>query len=120
MNSTVTVPAQRRPPLREPERRGRTEISPRVVIKIACHAAREVPEVRDVQMRLSGRPRGRVSSARVHGDWTTVRLNVSVAYPSPLRAVGDRLRQHVIERVTSQTGLKVVRLDVIMTDLGMP
>ncbi|MFC4007879.1 Asp23/Gls24 family envelope stress response protein [Nonomuraea purpurea] len=120
MNSTVTVPAQRRPPLPEPEHRGRTEIAPRAVIKIACHAAREVPEVREVQMRPAGRPRGRVSSVRVHRDWATVRLNVSVVYPSPLRAVGERLRQHVIERVVSQTGLKVVRLDVIMTNLVEP
>ncbi|MEV0996302.1 hypothetical protein [Nonomuraea sp. NPDC050202] len=112
---TMTVPAQRRAPLPAPERRGRTEIADRVVSKIACVAAAEVPEVRDVQPRgLPWTP----SAGEVHGDQAVVRLNVSVAYPSPLHAVAARLREHVIRRVAAQTGLYVTRLDITMTDVG--
>lgn len=111
----VTVPRQRPTPAVAPERRGRTEISERVVAKIACTAAQEVPEVRDV--RLGGLPWTRSSSAEVRGDRATVKLNVSVAYPAPLHAVAARLREHVRNRVLMQTGLNVTRLDVTMTDL---
>ncbi|MEV1170059.1 Asp23/Gls24 family envelope stress response protein [Nonomuraea sp. NPDC049784] len=113
---TVTVPAQRPAPQPPPELRGHTQIAGRVVIKIACCAAEEVPEVREVH--LGGRPWTRSSSAEVRGEQATVRLNVSVAYPSPLRAVAARLREHVIGRITAQTGLNVTRLDVTMIDLG--
>ncbi|TMS00748.1 Asp23/Gls24 family envelope stress response protein [Nonomuraea basaltis] len=109
----VTVPAQRLPP---PERRGRTEIAGRAVTKIACCAAEEVPEVRAVHLR--GLPWTHPSSAEVHGDLAVIRMDVSVAYPSPLHAVAVRLREHVIRRVTYQTGLTVTRLDITMTDLG--
>lgn len=112
----VVVPSQRPAPLPSPERRGRTEISDRVITKIACSAAMEVPEVRDV--RLRGLPWTRASSGAVHGDQVTLRLNVSVGYPSPLRAVATRLREHVTRRVAAQTGLDVTRLDITMTDLG--
>ncbi|MGW0806979.1 Asp23/Gls24 family envelope stress response protein [Nonomuraea sp. NPDC002799] len=111
----VTVPAQRRPPV-EPEWRGRTEIAGRAVVKIACCAAREVPEVRDVH--LKGLPWSRPSSAEVHGERAIVRLNVSVAYPAPLHAVAACLRQHVSNRIAYQTGLQVTRLDVIMANVG--
>ncbi|WP_043618397.1 Asp23/Gls24 family envelope stress response protein [Nonomuraea candida] len=112
----VTVPAQRPAPLPAPERRGRTEVADRVVTKIACCAAREVPEVREVHQRA--RPWARASDCEVHGGRATVRLNVSVAYPAPLHAVAARLREHVIRRVAYQTGVEVSRLDITMTDLG--
>ncbi|YCK34828.1 Asp23/Gls24 family envelope stress response protein [Actinomadura sp. ATCC 39365] len=112
----VTVPRQRLAPAAEPGRRGRTEISERVVAKIACCAAREVPEVLDV--RLGGVPWTHSSSAEVRGERATLKLDVTVAYPAPLHAVAARLRQHVRNRVAMQTGLDVTRLDVIMTDLA--
>ncbi|MEV5896976.1 Asp23/Gls24 family envelope stress response protein [Nonomuraea fuscirosea] len=112
----VVVPSQRPAPLPSPERRGRTEISDRVITKIACSAAMEVPEVRDV--RLRGLPWSRASSGAVHGGQVSLRLNVSVGYPSPLRAVATRLREHVTRRIAAQTGLDVTRLDITMTDLG--
>ncbi|MEV0230458.1 Asp23/Gls24 family envelope stress response protein [Nonomuraea sp. NPDC050786] len=113
---TVTVPAQRPTPQPPPELRGRTQIAGRVVSKIACCAAAEIPEVREVH--LGNLPWARSSSAEVRGEQAAVRLTVSVAYPSPLRAVAARLREHVIGRVAAQTGLDVTRLDVTMTDLG--
>ena len=112
----MTVPAQRRAPQEAPERRGRTVLSGQAVVKIASCAAREVPEVREV--RLGGPPWTRSSSAQVHGDQAVVRLNVNVAYPSPLHAVAARLREHVIHRVELQTGLTVTRLDMSITDVG--
>ncbi|MEV4114177.1 Asp23/Gls24 family envelope stress response protein [Nonomuraea sp. NPDC049695] len=113
---TATVPAQRPAPQPPPELRGRTQIADRVVSKIACCAAAEVPEVREVH--LGNLPWTRSSNAEVRGDQAAVRLTVSLAYPSPLRAVAARLRKHVIGRVAAQTGLTVTRLDVTVTDLG--
>ncbi|GAA3564535.1 hypothetical protein GCM10022419_051500 [Nonomuraea rosea] len=108
----TTVPAQRR----TPRERGRTEVSDRVVVKIASCAAKEVPEVRGV--RMGGLPWTRSSGAEVHGDQATVKLNVSIVYPSPVHAVAARLREHVIRRVAYQTGLTVTRVDLSVTDLG--
>ncbi|MEO3887579.1 hypothetical protein [Nonomuraea sp. B5E05] len=136
--ATVTVPAQRRPPQPPPEGRGRTEVADQVVLKIACLAAAEVPEVREVHSRTApwsrspdagatargntpggkAAPWRRSSSAEVRGGRATIRLHVSVAYPAPLRVVAARLREHVSRRVAVQTGLEVTRLDVIVTDLG--
>ncbi|MGP3934893.1 Asp23/Gls24 family envelope stress response protein [Nonomuraea sp. KM88] len=137
--ATVTVPAQRRPPQPPPEARGRTEVADQVVLKIACLAAAEVPEVREAHSRTApwsrspdagaaarrgGTPGGkaapwrRSSSAEVRGGRATIRLHVSVAYPAPLRGVAARLREHVSRRVAVQTGLEVSRLDVIVTDLA--
>ncbi|MEV4577831.1 Asp23/Gls24 family envelope stress response protein [Nonomuraea jabiensis] len=112
---TVAVPGQRTAPP-PPEVRGRTRIAGRVVTKIACCAAGEVPEV--LRVRPGGASRSRSSDAEVRGEQATVHLSVSVAYPSPLRTVAARVRQHVIARVTAQTGLNVTRLDVTITDFG--
>ncbi|WP_346111370.1 Asp23/Gls24 family envelope stress response protein [Nonomuraea maheshkhaliensis] len=109
------MPAQRATPLPSPERRGRTEISDRVITKIACGAAMEVPEVRDARPR--GLPWTRASGGAVHGGQAALRLNVRVGYPSPLHAVARRLREHVTRRVAAHTGLDVTRLDITMTDL---
>lgn len=111
----VTVPAQRPTPQPPPELRGRTRVESVVVTKIACSAAAEIPEIREVY--FTGLPWARSSGAEVRGDQATIRLNVSVAYPSRLRAVAARLREHVIGRVAEQTGLNVARLDVNMIDL---
>ncbi|TDD26414.1 Asp23/Gls24 family envelope stress response protein [Nonomuraea diastatica] len=114
--ATVTVPAQRRAPQPPPEGRGRTEVADQVVLKIACVAAAEVPDVREVHTRTA--PWGRSSSAEVRGGRATIRLHVGIAYPVQLRVVAARLREHVSRRVAVQTGLEVSRLDVIVTDLG--
>ncbi|NBE96098.1 Asp23/Gls24 family envelope stress response protein [Nonomuraea sp. KC401] len=132
--ATVAVPAQRRPPQPPPEGRGRTEVADQVVLKIACVAAEELPEVHEVRVRTApwsrspgatrpwgrtsgGMAPGRSSGAEVRGGRATIRLHVVVAYPAPLRAVAARLREHVRRRVADQTGLEVTRLDVIVTDL---
>lgn len=112
--ATTTAPAAQR--RTAAERRGRTEISDRAVTKIACRAALEVPEVRDVHLGTSlwSRPSG----SRVRGGRATLRLTVSMAYPTPLHAVSARLREHVIERVEQQTGLEVRRLDIVLNEIG--
>ncbi|MFG2075881.1 Uncharacterized conserved protein YloU, alkaline shock protein (Asp23) family [Nonomuraea maritima] len=111
--ATTTAPAERRTAA---ERRGRTEISDRAVTKIACRAALEVPEVREVYLGTSlwSRPSG----SRVRGGRATLKLTVSMAYPTPLHAVSARLREHVIRRVEAQTGLEVRRLDIVLNELG--
>ncbi|MBF8190779.1 Asp23/Gls24 family envelope stress response protein [Nonomuraea sp. K274] len=115
----ATVPAQRRPPPPAPERRGRTEVTGQVVMKLATCAAREVPEVRAVHLR--GLPWARSSGVDIRGNEAEIHLNVTLGYPAPLRAVAARLREHVMRRVARQTGLNVTRLDVTVepgTGLG--
>ncbi|MEV0626316.1 Asp23/Gls24 family envelope stress response protein [Nonomuraea wenchangensis] len=113
---TMAVPGQRPAPP-PPEVRGRTRIADQVVTKIACCAAGEVPEVLRVRPG-GGTWRSPSSDAEVHGEQAAVYLSVSVAYPSPLREVAARVRQHVIARVAAQTGLDVTHLDVTITDFG--
>lgn len=119
MTAVVPGGASTTAPARQPaaaERRGRTEISDRAVTKIACRAALEVPEVRDAYLGTS--LWARRSGSRVRGGRATLKLTVSMAYPTPLHAVSARLREHVIRRVEQQTGLEVRRLDIVMDEIG--
>jgi len=42
---------------------------------------------------------------------------LSLAYPAPVRAVTREVRSHVIERVTTLTGLEVRHVDIEVADL---
>ncbi len=96
------------------ERRGRTEIPDRVVLRIATHAAGEVARVREVRERgplaFGGHTRATVS-----GELATLELEVSVDYPAPLLQMAEEIRQHVNERVHTLTGLTVGQIDIDVT-----
>ncbi|MCG5214448.1 Asp23/Gls24 family envelope stress response protein [Streptosporangium soli] len=94
-----------------PERRGRTHIPENVVSKIATRAAQEVGGVVEVRRR-GPVPRGRAADATVHGGLASLRLDVSVAYPVPIRSVADQLRRHVATRVHQMTGLAIGHVDI--------
>ncbi|MEU8382301.1 Asp23/Gls24 family envelope stress response protein [Streptosporangium sp. NPDC048865] len=98
------------------ERRGRTDIADRVVSRIAAHAAGEVPRVREVGERRPLSLRGGTRAA-VDGGLATLRLDVAVEYPAPIREVAEEIRRHVAERVMTLTGMDVGHVDVLVTDV---
>ncbi|GAA2662241.1 Asp23/Gls24 family envelope stress response protein [Nonomuraea recticatena] len=102
----VLIPAQRIPA----EQRGRTRIEDRVVSSIALQAANEVEQVREVLHRRS-------PAARVDGDLTTIRVDVALDYPAPVRTIASEIRNHVARRVLELTGLEVAQVDVRVTSL---
>ncbi|WP_326644014.1 Asp23/Gls24 family envelope stress response protein [Streptosporangium sp. NBC_01755] len=106
-------PSQRAVPA---ELRGRTDISNRVVSRIAAGAAREVARVRKVgeQGPLSFRGGTR---AAVDGTLATLRLDVTVEYPAPIREVADEVRRHVAERIMTLTGMEVGHIDIDVTNV---
>jgi uncharacterized alkaline shock family protein YloU len=98
------------------ERRGRTDIAGNVVSKIATRAAQEVDGVVKVRRRGGGAWGGR-PDAVVDDGLTALRLDVSVAYPLPLRRTADLLRRHVAARVHELTGLAIGHVDVAVASL---
>ncbi|MFI6507354.1 Asp23/Gls24 family envelope stress response protein [Streptosporangium sp. NPDC050855] len=100
------------------ERRGRTDISDRVVSRIATRAAGEVARVRKVGERGPLSFRGG-TRATVDGELTTLRLDVTVDYPAPLREVAQQVRSHVAERIMALTGLYVGHIDIDVTNVTL-
>ena len=47
----------------------------------------------------------------------TFDLDISVAYPTPLRQTTERVRQHVMDRVAQLAGVEVSRIDITVTAL---
>jgi len=103
-------------PTDAPRDRGRTDIAPRVVEKIATGAARRVPGVQPVSRRLGS---DRVEAqARVLGDAATISMEVAVRYPSPVRETCRQLRTAVVDEVRELAGVTVSRLDVQVAELA--
>ncbi|MFI6450147.1 Asp23/Gls24 family envelope stress response protein [Streptosporangium amethystogenes] len=105
--SQQTVPA---------ELRGRTDISDRVVSRIAAGAAREVARVRKVGERGPLSLRGGTRAA-VDGTLATLQLDVTMEYPAPIREVADEVRRHVAERVMTLTGMDIGHIDIDVTNV---
>ncbi|MFI0419388.1 Asp23/Gls24 family envelope stress response protein [Spongiactinospora sp. 9N601] len=97
-----------------PERRGRTIIPDQVVSQVAARAAREVDGVLEVRRR-GAVPWNERSSANVDGGLATLALDVTVAYPAPLRTLTERIRRHVAARVHHLTGLAIGHVDIDVT-----
>jgi uncharacterized alkaline shock family protein YloU len=126
MTGAVIVPpvATDLGPLRE---RGTTTVADRVIVAVAARAATEVPGIGGVARRAIRRPgdarrpdRGPRVEAAVFGDTVTLRLQLSVTYPRPVRAVTQEVRRHVADRVGVLTGKRVISIDVIVVSLPLP
>lgn len=110
-----------------PETRGRTEITDRVLERIAARAVTEVDQAGGAARRLLGVPMGRDTAgtaarvtAHVDGHLATVALRLSVTYPAPIRQVTRRVREHVTARVGELTGLDVRQVDIDIVRLISP
>jgi len=118
MTSTVHVA-----PGAADQARGRLVVSRKVVEKITRKAASEVAEAGGTsggvlglgsRSDLSALPKADVE---LSGRTASIDLDISVAYPTPIRQATDRVRQHVMDRVAQLTGLEVTRVDITVTGL---
>lgn len=112
--------------------RGATSIDDSVVAKIASIAAREVDGVAALGGNLSGalgnvvgRIRGsehRTSGVGVEvgSKQAAVDINCQMEYPASIHEVADNMRQNVIDRIESMTGLEVVEVNIAVNDLVFP
>lgn len=110
--------------------KGVTSISEDVVGKIAGIAAREVEGVDSLGGALSGAIGNVVG--RIRGDehktagvgvevgsrQAAVDLSMTVRYPASIMDVTGSVRQNVIDRVESMTGLEVVEVNIAVNDLA--
>jgi uncharacterized alkaline shock family protein YloU len=112
----VTAPPS---PLTVPGQRGRTTIADRVVAQIATRAVAEVGQAGGAGRQLIGLTLGRQAgegparvSARVDGNLAMIEMRLSLAYPAPVRSLTREVRRHVMERVTTMTGIEVRHVDI--------
>lgn len=112
--------------------RGTTSIDDAVVAKIAAIAAREIDGVAELGGTLSsalgnvvGRIRGQDHATagvgvEVGTRQAAVDMTCKVLYPASIHEVAESLRQNVIDRIESMTGLEVIEVNVAITDLVFP
>jgi uncharacterized alkaline shock family protein YloU len=110
--------------------RGVTSISEDVVAKIAAIAAREVQGVESLGGALSGAIGNVVG--RIRGDdhktagvgvevgtrQAAVDLSMTIRYPASIMSVTSSVRQNVVDRIESMTGLEVVEVNIAVNDLA--
>jgi uncharacterized alkaline shock family protein YloU len=115
--------------------RGATTIQDAVVVSIAAMAIRELdgldpshggtrlpgdtsPTIGEFVDRLSpGAGRTRGISVEVGEEQTALDLTVNVMYGRPIHEVAHALRQNVIRRVESLTGLEVTEVNIRVNDV---
>ncbi len=99
------------------EVRGVTEISPRVVERIAGKVAGDLPDVfpppRTGVARLIGTALDLPQvTADVDDDTVALAIEVAMHYPVPVGAASADLRAIVARRVRALTGMKVTRVEI--------
>lgn len=115
---------------------GTTTIADNVVSKVAALAAREVDGVAELGGSLSnalGSVVGRIRGGGGGNDPSTagvgvevgttqaaVDLTMKVLYPASIHQVADAVRQNVIDRIESMTGLDVVEVNIAVVDMVFP
>lgn len=121
-------PAADRPSALETER-GSTTIADAVVAKIAGLAAREIPGVHSLGSGLSkaiGSLRSRVGQdasmtqgvgVEVGQRQAAVDLDLITFYGQSIVAVSDAVRENVVNRLESMTGLDVTEVNITVDDL---
>lgn len=112
--------------------KGSTSIDDSVVAKIAALAAREVEGVSALGGNLSGALGNVVGRIRGSEHRTTgvgvevgsrqaaVDINCQMEYPASIHEVAESVRQNVIDRIESMTGLEVVEVNIAVNDLVFP
>lgn len=107
----------------DPSDRGQTTIGPSVVAKLARQAAAEVDGVTMIESsglrRLFSNGVRDESTVAVTRGHTSINLEVGIEYPLPVRDTSQRLRDAVIARVESVTGLRVGEVNVTVSELRL-
>ncbi|WP_019549245.1 Asp23/Gls24 family envelope stress response protein [Streptomyces sulphureus] len=114
---------------KSPQDRGTTTISDTVVAKTAGIAAREVSGVHALggaASQMIGAVRKRVGggtdvtqgvSVEVGQTQAAVEMSIEVDYGEQIHKVAQHVRQRVVQRVETMTGLEVVEVDITVTDV---
>jgi uncharacterized alkaline shock family protein YloU len=112
---------------------GTISISSTVVQKLAARAVVEVPDAGAAAPRVMGRSvtgahmlGGRQTSltsppkaaAEVDGSTAALALSISVRWPASIPGVSRAVREHVRDRISTLTGLKVTEVSISVTDLA--
>lgn len=103
--------------------RGTTTIADRVVARIAAQAAAEVDHATGLRRSLAGRALGRPrvrAAADVDGSVTSLRLDLAVEYPAPVRQVTRAVRRHVVDTVRTLCGMRVDHVDITVAAVRRP
>ena len=110
-----------RRPLREVGDRGTTALSRKVLEKIAGQVAKDETSAGGssggvlgigAQPDLSARPKADVELA---GNVASLRIQVGLPYPVPVRQAADQLRERISHRITELTGVEVRQVDVTVS-----
>lgn len=103
--------------------RGRLVVEKKAVERIAAQAASELTGTGGVSggflglgahADLGALP---ATSVELVDQSATVSVEMTVAYPTPIRAATDRVRRHVMDRVQHLSGVQVTRVDIAVTAL---
>ena len=111
-------------PSSPPADRGELVIADQVVQKISAAALADVEGIGGSARRVLGvalgtdDPEGTARViAQVDGNLVTLEVACSVAYPRSVREVTQRAREHLVQQVSSLTGLRVAQVDITITGL---
>lgn len=105
--------------------RGRLVISQHVMEQLASQVASEISQAGGTSggllgigahTDLSARPAAKVE---LSGQQASVSLEIALAYPAPLAATTDRVRRHVVTKVSALSGVEVTRVDIDVTSLHL-
>lgn len=111
------APSARRPRL-DVGSRGNTAMSRKVLEKIAAQVAKDETQAGGssggflgigARADLAARPQASVELA---GNIASLKVEVGLPYPLPLRQATDQLRDRIAGRVTELTGVEVRQVDV--------
>ena len=118
-------PAVGRRPLRAVGDRGATALSRKVLEKIAGQVAKDETAAGGssggflgigAQPDLSARPK---TDVELTGNIASLRIQVGLPYPVPVRQTADQLRERISHRVTELTGVEVRQVDVTVSWLWL-
>lgn len=102
------------------EDRGSLEVHPTVVRKVAQFAADETAGTRRRDRTVAGVGMGHQgATAKIdgHGDQVTVKLEVAMQYPAPVRETAEELRRRVSEEIVRITGYRVGAVQLTVSAL---
>lgn len=114
----LQAPSQPRPEVGD---RGSTRLSRKVLEKIAGQVAKDETFAGGssggflgigAQADLSARPQADVELA---GNVASLKVEVGLPYPAPLRQLADQLRDRMSGRITELTGVEVRQVDVTIS-----
>jgi uncharacterized alkaline shock family protein YloU len=119
------VPDASRAPGTDPRSRGHLVLERKVIERVAAQVASESDSGRTggvsggflgfgTRTDLSALP---ATSVELVGRTATVRLDLTVAYPTPIRTATDQIRRRVMSQVRALTGVEVTRVDITVTAL---